>query len=43
VQSSADQGLSPVLDHKDQMDNEPRNAMPTSPKRWLRHYTATLA
>ncbi len=43
VQSSAAQGLSPVLDHKDQMDNEPRNAVPTSSERWLRHYTATLA
>jgi hypothetical protein len=43
MQSSADQGLSPVLDHKDQMDNEPRNAVPTSSEWWLRHYTATLA
>ena len=43
VQSSAAQGLSPVLDHKDQVDDKPRNAMPTSPEWWLRHYTATLA
>jgi hypothetical protein len=43
LQCSAAQGLSPVLDHKAQMDNEPRNAMPTSPEWWLRHCTASLA
>ena len=28
---------------KDLSNNQPQNAVPTSPERWLRHYAATLA
>jgi len=36
------QRLAPILDHKDQMNDKPRNAVPASPKRWLRHCTPSL-
>jgi hypothetical protein len=30
------------LDYEDQMDDKPRNTVPASPKRWLRHCTPSL-
>jgi hypothetical protein len=42
IQCRPAQRLAPILDHKDQMNDKPRNAVPSSPKRWLRHCTPSL-
>lgn len=42
VQRSTAQGLAPILHDEHQVNDKPRNAVPASPERWLRHCTPTL-
>lgn len=42
VQRRTAQGLAPILHDEHQVNDEPRNAVPASSERWLRHCTPTL-